>query len=135
MNIKFATLQQELAQIKTEMVTKQEFTTLENRVASLEQQGSKNTNPEIKALRSQLHRLDPAQKTLAFEGFVDKNLSARATKIEEILAQVPNCPPMVHIDHISKGPKDGRVPASVSLMNLVTTLIVNKYSEPCKIKI
>jgi hypothetical protein len=108
---------------------------LENRVAVLEQQGLKNTSPEMKALRSQLQRLDPAQKCLIFEDFVDTELEVRTFKLEEFLAQIPNCPPKINIEHITKGLKNARVPTSVTLVDFFNNGHHDQVLEALRIKV
>jgi len=118
-NEKFAQLQTQICQLRADMVTKQQFESLENRVQQLEQvgpgPGNNNINAEFKALRAQLHRLDPAQKSVAFRGFVDTDLGQRVLCIKEILREIPGCPPVCHYDHILKGRPGERQPTGVTV--------------------
>ena len=79
-------LKHELQTSKLEMVTKIVHEDLEKRVAILEAGGV--TKPEISWMQRQVQRLDPANKSLCFSGFSDKDGTKRMVKIEEFLAKI-----------------------------------------------
>ena len=109
----FATVQNEIAQIKADMVTKHQFESLQDRVSKLEKGGGTG---DSKALHAQLDRLDPANRSLAFYGICDINLERRTRKLEAILTEAVGCPKCIGIDHIHKGKRDERTPTKVSIV-------------------
>ena len=52
-----------MAQLHTEMVTRQKFEELEDRVHVLEQNVASADNPDVKFFQKELHRLDPDQRS------------------------------------------------------------------------
>ena len=70
----------------------------------------------MKDVYHQLNRLDPANRSLAIHGFVDKNLKERKSCIDQLISKAKGCPSVLHVDHIHKGPKNNREMIHVSLL-------------------
>ena len=70
----------------------------------------------MKQIYFQLNRLDPANRSLAVHGFVDKDLSARVSCLEDCMNNVIDCPAHVGIEHVHKGKKGSREVTHVSLI-------------------
>ena len=102
LQVQIGKLQEELSDLKAEMVTKSDFENLEKRVIKLE---SGSRSPEMNQLYIQLNRLDPAHKALAIGGFGETDLQKRVDYLNKILQESVGCPSDVTYDHIHKGKK------------------------------
>ena len=117
LQIEFQNLRQEVAQMKTEMVTSKQFEDLEVRVHNLEQNVGNESNPTVKYLQTQLDKLDPARKSLAFTKFKGEDPTKRSSEIRAFLdANLAAFSERVSIDHIFKGPAGSRKLSPVSLV-------------------
>ena len=94
----------ELAQLRQEMVSKQMFDQLENRVNKLERDGL--TIPDLSFLRQQVSKLDPANRSLRIRGFKESNISEREDRVGKFLKEEGIS--QTSIDHIFKGPHGKR---------------------------
>ena len=117
-NLKFTQVEQaisqfkaELSQVKLEMVTKETFANLENRVQTLETRGA--PSPEVNFLKKQVSRLDPANKAIRILGLKATSVKERTDFLDKILkeAGLPSC----SLEHIYKGPASNRVLTDICL--------------------
>ena len=109
--------QKELETLKSEMVTKPDFDKLEARVLDLETKGV--CNRELKTLRQQVSRLDPANKSLRFQGFKGENLADRVASVEFCLSHAGI--KFSHMEHIyKKGPNGLRTLTNMCTVELAS---------------
>ena len=113
---KFEDFKHELQTLKADMVTKPMFADLESRVAKLEEGGVAQT--EVSWMQRQINYLDPANKSLCFQGFSEKDGAKRAAKIEECLAIVGTKNAIRGIEHIWTGSPGNRTMSAVSVVEL-----------------
>ena len=71
---------------------------------------------EVRTLRLQLDRIDPANRKLAFEGFLDYNFASRLKVLEETSSSHADVPKYLQMETIFKGPKQNRQPIRVTLV-------------------
>ena len=88
--------------LKNDMVTKQVFASLEERVAALEIGGIGNS--EVTFLKKEVHRLDSSSKCLCFSGFQDTSAASRSETIKKILKEDLGNPQVISFEHIWTGP-------------------------------
>ena len=112
----FADFKHDLQTLKAEMVTKDVFAGLEERVATLEAGGVAKT--EISWMQRQINYLDPANKSLCFRGFTEKDGAKRAAKIEECLAEIGTKNAIRGVEHIWTGSPENRTMSAVSVVEL-----------------
>ena len=114
-------LRHELQTSKLEMVTKHAHENLEKRVAKLEAGGVDNA--EISWMQRQVQRLDPANKSLCFTGFTDKDGTKRIAQVSEFLAKIGSAAEIRGIDHIWSGPPGKRAISGGSVVELSSRLV------------
>ena len=129
LNSKFDTLQSqlsdqanefksELAKLRAEVVSRVQFEGLEKRVVELEAGGLASSR--INWLQDQLNRLDPANKSLSFSGFISTSAAGRRANIETFLTSVMGeSVPICQIEHIFKGPSGDRKMSALSLVEFL----------------
>jgi len=121
MQRQIANLKHELQTSKLEMVTKHAHENLEKRVANLEAEGVDNA--EISWMQRQVQRLDPANKSLCFTGFTDKDGTKRLAQVTEFLTKVGSDTEIRGIDHIWSGPPGKRAISTGSVVELSSRLV------------
>ena len=94
----------ELSEMKQDMVSQKDFKHLESRVQDLETQGI--ASEDLKILRQQMSKLDPANKSLRIRELKGDDLAKRIISIEEILSHIGM--KYNSLDHIYKGPPGQR---------------------------
>ena len=94
--------------MKTHMVTKENLVE-EVRVQIKTQNTSSFNTSEVKSLRKQISKVDPAQKSLRFRGFKEENLAKRAACIEQILKEVGIDKADFVCEHVYQGPHNAKV--------------------------
>ena len=114
-------LKHDLQTSKLEMVTKDVHEKLEERVANLEAGGVPKA--EISWMQRQVQRLDPANKSLCFTDFSDKDGTKRLAKIEEFLAKTGSKSEIRGIEHIWTGPPGKRAISGGSVVELSSRLV------------
>ena len=137
----FTELRFELQNLKNEMVTKQTFSVLDQRVQKLEEVISEHgvgcQIQQLSDLQKQLNRFDPANKSLVFGGFSSSSPDGRAANIRSFLESKFQVSP-VQVEHIFQGAFGKRVIAPLSVVefscNSVREMIFRKL-EHDKIKI
>ena len=80
--------QAELACLKESMVTKESFVNLESRVVKLEEKEVGQYSHEIKLLRQQVSKLDPANRGLRLRGFKEDDLDKRRKVIDDLMSKL-----------------------------------------------
>ena len=106
----------ELAQLKSEMVSRHMFDQLESRVTALENQGV--VHPDMSFLRQQVNRLDPAHRSVRVRGFKQTDTKERKKSIDQILHDLGMS--ASRIEHIYKGPKGSRSLADMCIMEFTS---------------
>ena len=120
---------QELSGIKADMVSQAKFEQfeanfdrLEVRVNKLEQGSSQN--PEIKQLRQQMARMDPANKSIRIRGFKVESLPERLACLQKELQHI-GCN-HINVEHIYKGPQGQRILTDMCVVDVGSNLIREK---------
>ena len=99
------------------MVTRSQFETLETRVFALESNVVSADNPDVKFLKAQLDKLDPAHKCMSLIGFKGTDSAARSQLIDSFLkAKFASYGDRLQVEHISKGTWQDRKLTSISLV-------------------
>ena len=111
------TLRTEFASIKEDMITKPVFESLANRVEALEKKST--TKPEgdsddLKLMRQQIMKLDPANRSIRCRGFKSENLTARLASIQAILDTLGV--KYASAEHIFKGPSGQRTATDMCII-------------------
>ena len=81
----FQDLRSDLNKLQSEMVTRTQFETLETRVYALESNVVSGDNPDVKFLKAQLDKLDPAHKCMSLIGF--KGADAATFAVDRCFSQ------------------------------------------------
>ena len=93
--------------MKTHMVTKENL--VEEVRAQIKAQNTSSFNTsEVKSLRKQISKMDPAQKSLRFRGFKEENLVKRVACIEQILKEVGIDKADFVCEHVYQGPHNAK---------------------------
>ena len=71
-------------------------------------------------MQSQLNRLDPANRCLAFTGFKNASAESRVSKIQAFLRGLGACDKIVSAEHISSGPPGQRKMTGVSVIEFLS---------------
>jgi len=108
----------DLAKLREEMVTRSMFEELEGRIKTLETQGL--ANPEVSWLQQQVGRLDPANRSLAFTGFVEKDLGKRRSLINSYMDHVGCEQEIRSMDHIWTGPIGNRTVGPITIVEVAS---------------
>ena len=106
-DVVMAELKAEVATLRAEVVNKSDFERLEARVSIIEKKDPIDESGEMKLLKQQLSRLDPANRSLRIRGFADESLAEREKVIDKLMADLG-----VHrfsVESIYKGPTGQRV--------------------------
>jgi len=111
-------LKQEIAEMKSDMVTKEVFQNLEERVATLEVGGL--ANPDFAWLQQQVGRMDPANRSLAFTGFVEKDLGKRRSLINSYMDHIGCEQEIRSMDHIWTGPIGNRSVGPITIVEVAS---------------
>ena len=113
----FVELRSELSSLKTEVVTRSQFESLETRVFQLESNVVSTENPDVRFLQQQLDRLDPAHKCLSIIGFKGEAVGDRTQVIETFMRdKLGSLGNHARVEHVFKGKYNERKLAGVSLM-------------------
>ena len=113
----FGELQKELSTLKTEMVTRVQFESLESRVYKLETNAMSSENPDVKFPQSQLDRLDPSRFCVSIIGFKGEGVTERTQLIDTFLKEkLSSFGDLLRIEHVYKGKFHERKLATVSLV-------------------
>ena len=113
---KVAKMEVEFSEMKADMVTKGYFEELKSRVLKLEEGNNLGKSSDMKSLRFQLDRLDPANKSLAFSGFTDDNLQERMKSLEDHFRKLKEFPVVSNFETVHKAKKEVRKPTKVTLV-------------------
>ena len=142
MTVQFSALQQQisdqasqfksdLAKLREEMVTRSMFEDLEERIKTLETQGL--ASPEVNWLQQQAGRLDPANRSLAFTGFVEKDLGKRRSLINSYMDQIGCETEIRSMDHIWTGAIGNRSVGPITIVEVasrnVREEVLKKFNE------
>ncbi len=92
-------LHAEITSVKVDMASQAQFQELQTRVSALE---AKN-EPQIVSLKQQLSRLDPANKSVCSDGFVDSDVSQRFASIDNLLTKRLQDAKIMNAEHIFVG--------------------------------
>ena len=95
----------ELVSIRSDMVTKEVFHNLEQRVQTLECKGE--APEELRQLRQQVSRLDPASKTIRVRSFKCTSIADREAALEKAFTNL-QIAGNISYDHVHKGPPGKR---------------------------
>ena len=107
-------LHDEIGQLRHDMVTTQEFKVLEDRVSKLERAPQSSGSLQINALKQQLNRLDPANKSVCIRNLKDNDVSSRRSTIEALFKDNFPSVTCTNIEHIFLNAPDGRKLSSMS---------------------
>jgi len=76
-------------------------------LCALENMTPASASPELKMLRKQVSKLDPANKSLRFRGFATDTVQERVEAIEKVLRGFDG--KIVSFEHLYKGPAESRI--------------------------
>jgi len=111
--------------LRTEMVTRTMHAELEqkfeDRISRLEEGGV--ANAEIGWMKQQISKLDPANRSLAFREFLNKETGARTKCVEDFLNQIGLKHEIRSIEHVYTGPADNRTLSSVSIVEFASRTV------------
>ena len=94
---------------------------LEARLCALENTPPGTASPELKMLRKQVSKLDPANKSLRFRGFVVETVQERVEAIEKILRDFDG--KTYSFEHLYKGPYESRVMTDMCVVEFASNQI------------
>ena len=86
-----------------------------------ENSGPGTASPEVKMLRKQVSRLDPANKSLRFRGFASESVQVRVETIEKIIRDLGGG--ICSCEHIYKGPVGSRILTDMCVVELTSNSI------------
>ena len=77
---------------------------------------SQGNSREVDALRAQLNRVDPANRSVAFRNFVDQDVGRRAECIDKVLSELRDLGRVMNIETVMTGRAGARSPTSVTIV-------------------